>query len=227
MTTLGDILDGEGYNQAFMMGSDATFGGRRLYLTEHGDYEICDYKWAVEKGLIPPDYYVFWGYEDEKLFSYAKDKVLELAEQEEPFNFSMLTVDTHFEDGYRCDLCRDDFEGNQYANAMACSSRQVNEFIRWVQEQDFYDNTTIVLNGDHLTMDSDFCINVPASYDRRTYTAFINSACEPADPSRARSYTTLDNMPTTLAAILALAQTSMEQRIHFLRPMAWRSFLIF
>ena len=201
VTTLGDILDGEGYNQAFMMGSDATFGGRRLYLTEHGDYEICDYKWAVEKGLIPPDYYVFWGYEDEKLFSYAKDKVLELAEQEEPFNFSMLTVDTHFEDGYRCDLCRDDFEGNQYANAMACSSRQVNEFIRWVQEQDFYDNTTIVLNGDHLTMDSDFCINVPASYDRRTYTAFINSACEPADPSRARSYTTLDNMPTTLAAM--------------------------
>ena len=48
VTTLGDILDGEGYNQAFMMGSDATFGGRRLYLTEHGDYEICDYKWAVE-----------------------------------------------------------------------------------------------------------------------------------------------------------------------------------
>ena len=59
VTTLGDILDGEGYNQAFMMGSDATFGGRRLYLTEHGDFEICDYKWAIEKGYIPKDYYVF------------------------------------------------------------------------------------------------------------------------------------------------------------------------
>lgn len=201
VTTLGDILDGEGYNQAFMIGSDATFGGRRLYLTEHGDYEICDYKWAIEQGLIPKDYYVFWGYEDQKLFSYAKEKVLELAQQEEPFNFSMLTVDTHFEDGYRCELCTDDFEGNQYANAFACSSRQVSEFIRWIQDQDFYDNTTIVLNGDHLTMDSDFCIDVPASYDRRTYTAFINSACEPADPSRKREYTTLDNMPTTLAAM--------------------------
>ena len=107
VTTLGDILDGEGYNQAFMLGSDATFGGRRLYWTEHGEYEICDYKWAIEKGLIPSDYYVFWGYEDEKLFSYAKQKVLELAGQEEPFNFSMLTVDTHFEDGFRCELCRD------------------------------------------------------------------------------------------------------------------------
>lgn len=201
VTTLGDILDGEGYNQAFMIGSDATFGGRRLYLTEHGEYEICDYKWAVEQGLIPKDYYVFWGYEDEKLFTYAKEKVQELADQEEPFNFSLLTVDTHFEDGYRCDLCRDDFEGNQYANAFACSSRQVSEFIRWIQEQDFYENTTIVLNGDHLTMDSDFCIDVPSDYDRRTYTAYINSACQPADPSRKREYTTLDNMPTTLAAM--------------------------
>ena len=201
VTTLGDILDGEGYNQAFLLGSDATFGGRRLFLTEHGDFEICDYKWAIEEGLIPRDYYVFWGYEDEKLFSYAKKKVRELASQEEPFNFSMLTVDTHFEDGYRCELCRDDFEGNQYANAMACSSRQVSEFIRWVQKQDFYENTTIVLNGDHLTMDSDFCIEVPASYDRRTYTAYINPAGEPADPGRERQYTTLDNFPTTLGAM--------------------------
>ena len=201
VTTLGDILDGEGYNQAFMLGSDATFGGRRLYWSEHGDFEICDYKWAIEQGLIPSDYYIFWGYEDEKLFSYAKDKIQELADQEEPFNFSMLTVDTHFEDGYRCRLCEDDFEGNQYANSFACSSRQVSEFIRWIQEQDFYEDTTIVLNGDHLTMDSDFCIDVPASYDRRTYTAVINSACEPADPSRKREYTTLDNMPTILAAM--------------------------
>ena len=201
VTAIGDILGGEGYNQAFMIGSDATFGGRRLYMREHGDYEICDYKWAVEQGLIPRDYYVFWGFEDEKLFSYAKDKVKELASQEEPFHFSLLTVDTHFEDGYRCRLCRDEFKGNQYANSMACSSRQVSEFVRWIREQDFYENTTIVLCGDHLTMDSDFCVNVPAGYDRRTYTAILNAACEPADPERERQYTTLDMFPTTLAAM--------------------------
>ncbi len=201
VTTIGDILDGEGYNQVFMCGSDATFGGRRLFLTEHGDYNICDYKWAIEEGKIPKDYYVFWGYEDRKLFSYAKEQVTELASKDEPFNFSILTVDTHFEDGYQCELCREDFEGNRYANSFACSSRQVNEFIRWVQQQDFYENTTIVLNGDHLTMDSDFCNNVPSSYDRRTYTAFINSAVEPANPERVRQYTTMDNFPTTLAAL--------------------------
>ena len=59
----------------------------------------------------------------------------------------MLTVDTHFEDGYVCDECDDTFGDNQYANVMACSSRRVAEFVKWVQSQDFYENTTIVISG--------------------------------------------------------------------------------
>ena len=133
ITTLGDILEGEGYNNVFMIGSDAAFGGRELYFSEHGDYDILDYNYAVENELIPDDYYVFWGYEDEKLFSNAKDELLKLSESDEPFNFSMLTVDTHFEDGYVCDLCEDTFGDNQYANVMACSSKQVSEFIEWIK----------------------------------------------------------------------------------------------
>lgn len=66
--------------------------------------------------------------------------------QEEPFNLTMLTVDTHFEDGYMCEKCPNDY-GDQYANVMACSSKQVYEFIEWVKQQPFYDNTTIVLSG--------------------------------------------------------------------------------
>jgi hypothetical protein len=184
-----------------MLGSNATFGGRRLYFSQHGDYEIDDYEWAIEQGLIPENYYVFWGYEDAKLFSYAKDRLVDLAAQDKPFNFTMLTVDTHFEDGYYCDLCTDSFRGNQYANVMACSSRQVADFVNWVKEQDFYEDTTIIIAGDHLTMDTDFCQNVGENYDRRTFNVWINPAAEPADPDRKRSYSTLDCFPTTLAAM--------------------------
>lgn len=201
VTAIGDILEENGYNNVFLLGSDATFGGRRLYMTRHGDYEIDDYKWAIDRGIIPPDYYVFWGMEDQKLFAVAKDRMTELAASDEPFNMTILTVDTHFEDGYECDICPDTYENNSYANAIACSSKQVSDLVSWIQEQDFYEDTTIVLCGDHTTMDSDFCIAVPGSYPRRVYTAFINSAAEPADPSRKRSYTTLDQFPTTLAAI--------------------------
>ena len=202
VTNIGDILEEEGYRNVFMLGSNATFGGRRLYFSQHGNYEIDDYNWAVEQGLIPQDYYVFWGMEDEKLFAAARDRLTEISESGEPFNFTILTVDTHFEDGYMCDLCDpDQYPGNNYANVMACSSRQTAAFIEWVQKQDFYENTTIVLCGDHTTMDSDFCNNVPPDYDRRVYTAFINADAEPVDPSRCREYSTLDQFPTTLAAL--------------------------
>ena len=201
VTNLGDILDREGYKNVFMLGSNATFGGRRLYFGQHGKYEIDDYNWALQEGIIPPNYYVFWGMEDSRLFAAAKDRVTELAAGDQPFNLTLLTVDTHFEDGYICDLCRDDYPGNDYANAIACSSRQVSDFVRWVQAQDFYENTTIVLCGDHTTMDSDFCNGVPEEYGRKVYTAFINAAAQPQDPARIRNYSTIDQFPTTLAAL--------------------------
>ncbi len=201
VTTLGDILEDEGYRNVFMLGSNATFGGRRLYFGQHGNYEIDDYKWAIEQGIIPQDYYVFWGMEDCKLFDAARDRITELAQGDQPFNLSLLTVDTHFEDGYKCSLCRDEYPDNDYANAIACSSRQISEFVRWVQQQDFYENTTIVLCGDHLTMDSDFCSEVPADYDRKVYTVFLNADAQPEDPSRTRLYSTIDQFPTTLAAL--------------------------
>lgn len=198
--TLGDILQNEGYNQTLLIGSDATFGGRRLYFTEHGSYEMMDYNYALENGLIPEDYCVWWGYEDEKLFEFAKQKVTELASQPEPFNLTMLTVDTHFEDGYVCDICPDIYGSDQYSNVMRCSSRQVSRFISWLQQQDFYQNTTIVLCGDHPTMDSDYCEDVDSSYTRKTYTAYINAAAQPETNTR-RNYTTFDQFPTTLASL--------------------------
>lgn len=200
VTALGDILKDQGYRQIFQLGSKAVFGGRELFFTRHGDFDILDYTRAVQDGLIPEDYYVFWGYEDEKLFANARQTLTEAAASGEPFNYTLLTVDTHFEDGYTCRLCRKDFPVG-YANVMACSSRQVAAFVDWIRDQDFYENTTIVLAGDHLTMDRDFCSGLDDSYDRRTYTCYINAAATLADPDRTRVYSTLDAFPTTLAAL--------------------------
>ncbi|MBQ9954582.1 MAG: sulfatase-like hydrolase/transferase [Eggerthellaceae bacterium] len=201
ITAMGDILADEGYTQELLIGSDAVFGGRELYFTQHGDFNMNDYAHAQETGLIPEGYKVFWGYEDARLFDIAKRRLTELAAQDEPFNLTMLTVDTHFEDGYVCEACDSEFGGNQYANVMACSSRQVAEFIEWVQRQPFYDNTTIVICGDHTTMDSDFCEGVPSGYDRRVFTAVVNGAAQVEEGEVARRYSTLDLFPTALAAM--------------------------
>ena len=205
LTAIGDILQENGYSQNLLLGSDANFGGRKSFYTQHGNYNIYDYYYSKDNGQIPEDYHVFWGYEDKKLFEFAKEHLLEISSLEEPFNMTILTVDTHFEDGYLCEDCQDTYGSDQYANVMACSSKQVSEFVKWVQEQDFYENTTIVISGDHPTMDSDFCEDVDENYIRKVFTTYINSAVE-AKGDTYRQYSTFDNFPTTLASLGAVIE---------------------
>ena len=199
LKTIGDILKEQGYEQVFMCGSGAAFGGRALYFKDHGGYQIFDYDYARNNGYIPKDYKVWWGYEDKKLIEFAKTRLTELSKQDKPFNLTMLTADTHFEDGYVCDLCGDEFDV-QYSNVMACSSKQINGFVEWMKQQDFYKDTTVVIVGDHPTMDADYCKQVEDSYGRRSYVCVLNSAVEVTKPAH-RDYTTYDLFPTTLAAM--------------------------
>ena len=198
-TTLGDILEKEGYHNVFMLGSDAKFGNRDVYFKEHGNYDIDDYYWARNNNKLPDkSYYVWWGYEDDKLFTYAKEELTSLAESDEPFALSLLTVDTHFVDGYLCDDCPDTFT-SQYSNVLACSSKKGSELVEWIESQPWGENTVIVINGDHLCMDSKYYEDMPDDYERKTYTAIINSSKK--EPDTTRLYSTMDLFPTTLSAM--------------------------
>ena len=198
-TTLGDILEKEGYHNVFMLGSDAKFGNRDVYFKEHGNYDIDDYYWARNNNKLPDkSYYVWWGYEDDKLFTYAKEELTSLAESDEPFALSLLTVDTHFVNGYLCDDCPDTFT-SQYSNVLACSSKKVSELVEWIEAQPWGEDTVIVLNGDHLCMDSKYYEDMPEDYERKTYTAIINSSKK--EPDTTRLYSTMDLFPTTLSAM--------------------------
>lgn len=181
-----------------MMGSDASFGGRKDYFIQHGNYEIFDYHKAIELGYIDKDYYEWWGYEDKKLFSYAKKKLTEISKNDEPFNFTMLTADTHFTDGYLDSSCEKLFDVS-YANSFHCSDNKIYEFINWVKKQDFYEDTTIVIVGDHLTMQEGFYMS-GTDNDRYIYNVFINSSVS-VENSKNRMVSAFDLYPTTLAAI--------------------------
>lgn len=207
VTSLGDLLETEGYTNLFMCGSDAEFGGRKKYFEDHGNYQILDYYESINEGRIPSGYKVSWGFEDQKLYEWAKDELLELSSSGQPFNLTMLTVDTHAQDGYFCELCKNEYD-NQYKNVWACASRQIDEFIAWCRQQDFYDNTTIVIAGDHCSMQSDFYEGHDfkmdtGEYDRKVYNVFINPGAKLANPEREikRKFTTLDLFPSTLAAL--------------------------
>lgn len=200
LKSIGEILSEQGYSQTLLLGSNAEFAGRSSYFTEHGNYNIVDTVSLKEEGRLPQDYEAWWGYEDEKLFDYAKEELTKLSSQDEPFNFTMLTADTHFPNGYVCELCDTEEYQAQYPNVLHCSSKQLVKFIEWIKQQPFYENTTIVLSGDHLTMDPDFLQDVNADYQRTIYNCIINSAIT-TDAEKNRLFGTYDMFPTTLAAM--------------------------
>jgi phosphoglycerol transferase len=143
---------------------------------------------------------VFWGFEDEKLFAFAKERLSALASAGKPFNLTMLTVDTHHVGGYVCEECTPSSSRTKCATVVSCADRQLAEFIAWCQEQDFYENTAIVITGDHPRMDTQLVKEVDY-YDRTMYNCFINAAVEPQGATAGRTATSFDLFPTTLAAL--------------------------
>ena len=52
IAAVGTILEKEGYYQELLIGSDAAFGGRSDFYSSHGNYEIKDYDYALDNGLL-------------------------------------------------------------------------------------------------------------------------------------------------------------------------------
>ena len=159
-------------------------------------YNIFDLNSAKEAGKIPEDYKVWWGFEDKKLFEYSKEKLTELSRTKKPFNLTLLTVDTHPTGGYLDETCEAPYDKN-IENVITCSDGMIIDFINWIKEQDFYDNTTVIITGDHLNMDSSFLGSTDGRY---VYNAILNSSVQPIN-SKNRKATSFDMFPTTLASM--------------------------
>lgn len=205
ITAMGDILHDQGYEQTIMFGADAKFGGLDVFYTTHGNYKLLDYAGAKAEGLIPEDYYVWWGYEDDKLFELAKNELTRLSETGKPFNLTMETADTHAPNGWLSPNAPKPFE-SQYSNCLAYSSSEVTKFVHWIQEQPFYDNTTIVIIGDHQTMANQYIEDyVDPDFRRSVFNLIINPDPSIGEVSQDRlfnrDWATFDMFPTVMASL--------------------------
>lgn len=197
VTTLGDMLAAEGYRLHFLCGSDANFAGRRAYFTQHGGATISDLFTARERGVIPPGYYVWWGFEDKILFQMAREELTAMAVEDTPFCYTMLTVDTHFPEGYRCDLCPDT-TGHTCSDIVLCADRQVSDFLNWCSAQSWYEDTVFLITGDHCRMDGLLIEDIPM-LERPLYHCFLNARA--GEVPLGRTATMMDLFPTTLVAL--------------------------
>lgn len=120
--------------------------------------------------------------------------------ENKPFNFSLLTADIHFPNGYVDSHCNDNLFDIHYASSFYCSDSMISEFVNLLMGQDFYEDTVIIIVGDHLTMQSDFYSNIDPNYQRTVYNVIINSSID-SKYTQNRLFTTMDMYPTTLAAM--------------------------
>ena len=200
LVSLGDILEKDGYSNTLMIGSDAAFGGRKSYFDQHGHYDIQDIKRIKEEGWLDENYHVFWGYEDEKLFDFAKRKLSLLAKEDRPFNFEMLTVDTHHPYGYQEKKWKSPF-AKGISNSIYHTDRLLEDFMTWLKKQPFYKDTLIVIQGDHTSMAAQYIhSNFDQGFDRRVWNCFIHSQKNPVH-SKKREFTTMDLFPTILSGM--------------------------
>lgn len=197
--SLGQILDVNGYNNVLLKGSDCDFAGTSNFFDCHGNYTIYDYDVAIAEGFIPEDYKVTWGMEDGKTYEYAKEIIENVSSKQEPFNFVMETVNTHTPDGYLEEGVPELYD-DQYSNVITDASVQVVDFINYLKAQDYYDDTTIVVVGDHLSMFDEYFAGIDANYLRTPVNLIINSAVT-TDNTINRTFSALDMFPTTIAAI--------------------------
>ena len=196
--TIGDILNENGYIQELMIGSQKEFAGTDKLFLQHGFDKICDINSLKQEYSFKSNELNQWGLDDYKLFELAKNEITQLA-QTGKFNFTMATIDCHMPKGFLCKYCPDTYE-NRYENIYACQSKLINSFIDWCKSQSWYENTTIVLVGDHPTMAQQYVNDVPSDYQRTTYNCFINSKVT-TDQIKNRQFTHMDMYPTTLAAM--------------------------
>ena len=202
MTRLEDILHDNGYNQLYIEGSKGEFSMYDKYVGRYGDSRVFDRKTASDEGYSDEnaDYIWKWGIEDRKLADITKELITDISKKDKPFFVTMYTMDTHtFECGHRCKAC-DSSISNDYLASVDCSSRTVCELVEWIKQQPFYENTTIILVGDHLGNRKTAKIDVDDSYVRTTYNCIINPA-KKASKTTERIFSSLDMFPTTLSAI--------------------------
>lgn len=196
-----DILDKKGFNQIYIQGSSGDFTQKRTFWTIHGNVAVHDIEYYKKTGKIPNDYFTFWGFEDRRLYQFAKEEIDSLYKLSKPFALYMLTIDTHQPEGYVDSICAKEFENIEgiLPKAIRCSSKQLYDFIEWAKTQPWFENTIISVMGDHTMPMLSPKVGIPKS-DSLYWTNFIiNSALKA--PLRERKYSSLDMFPTLLEAM--------------------------
>lgn len=166
-TCLGDVLSDAGYTNVFMGGADAQFASKESFLRSHGYDEVKDLRYWEQSGETE---FGTWGLSDRALMEQAKAEVTRLHEAGQPFNLTMLTLDSH-EPAHLYDYCPLTTDVVM-TSVFGCSMEQVAGFVTYLEDMGYLEDTVVVLTGDHpkmLAEGGDFWDELEGKSDRSLF----------------------------------------------------------
>ena len=195
---LYDILQEQGYEQSFLIGSNGEFAGMNKFVETHGNQKLLDTNFYAKRDGLKLSFEKTTKLYDKQVFAYAKEELEVLKKQNKPFVFTMMTLDTHYGTAkFSDDICERKYgPHNNIENVVSCSDKQITDFVNWLKEQDFYNNSVVVIVGDHLTMNNRFTKDM----DRKPINIFINSPVA-ANKTKNRIFTPFDLYPTIVESL--------------------------
>jgi phosphoglycerol transferase len=195
--SLLEVFEKNGYDFQVIMGSDSAFGGRRnLFKTHAPGARIFDREQFLAGPHEAGDLSSPWGFGDSFLFREARAIVKSAAERQRPFLTIIQTVDSH--------IGLDSYEND--AEYWRRTDRLSAAFARWLEEQDFYRDSVVLIIGDHLYM-GQYCakVELPPISRRGIFNAFLNTGLQPEHPApQGRLFSSFDLAPTILEAVGAV-----------------------
>lgn len=198
VTCYPQILKQHGYRNYFMKGAPLYFTRTGLFMQTHGFDEVYGTDEIAQHYNLDPQAYqgTSWGFRDSMIYTLAKQKLLEISKEDTPFLLAVLSLDMHEPDIYLDKQCLQKYGDKR--DVVLCADKMAHDFISWIQQQDFYPNTTIMIVGDHTETGTNKFY--PQAKEREIINIIINPAADiPA--ANDHQWTMLDLAPTTLQAL--------------------------
>ena len=200
--SLYKILNKNGYRQIFFQGNPGCFKEFQNLVTDHKMDEIYGPDDLIERmNLDIEDYMVKQGgknVQDKESFKFATQILDTLSE---PFSLTFFTIDTHSPHGFydpNCIKSTDEKNEDELLKAsIRCVSRELNKFLISLKSKPFYDNTSIIIFGDHLFMGTRLVKGFP---NRKWINIFINPSKTPIS-EKERLFSDIDMFPTILSSM--------------------------
>lgn len=192
-----EILKKNGYQTAIVKAADITFTDVHIFARSHGynealgvDEILSNYPKEEHSALRG----AFGGVNDETLFSFAKKKLAEFSPNA-PFMLTLFSLDTHTPSTYHNPSCNRPF--GDIRDVYMCTDKTVYNFIEWLKHSPYWDNTTVIIIGDHLLP---VRIKSKGTPKRGIFNVFLNLPQELKINSE-KSFSTYDLAPSILESL--------------------------